>query len=143
MSRLLKKPSEVLTASAVAASEVRTKGEQQRLNELVQREATKIASEAVLLSTQNIFLQTIYLFFDVYGFRKKRLKRLCEQLQSQKIELDKLYNDEVMAAIMIERMKNFGIDFTPTFRELLENEEKRFKDKSDKEKAIRKAKNNF
>ena len=78
-------------------------------------------------------MQTIYLFFDLYGFRKKRLTRLCDQLQKQKIELDKLYNEQTMAAIMIERMKACDADFTPTFKELLENEELRFKEKTQKE----------
>lgn len=110
-----------------------SKNEQKQLDELVRREASRLASEAVNISTQNIFLQTIYLFFDVYGFRAKRLNRLCQQLMAQKIELDKLYNEQTMAAVMIERMKACGADFTPTFKELLENEEQRFKEMTDKE----------
>ena len=110
-----------------------TKKEQQKLDEYIRRESSRLASEAVIISTENIFLQTIYLFFDLYGFRKKRLLRLCDQLQKQKIELDKLYNEQTMAAIMIERMKACDADFTPTFRELLENEEQRFKQLTDKE----------
>ena len=110
-----------------------SKNEQLQLDELVRREATRLASEAVNISTQNIFLQTIYLFFDFYGYRAKRLNRLCEQLMAQKAELDKLCAEQSMAAVLIERMKNCGVDFTPTFKELLENEELRFKEKTQKE----------
>lgn len=110
-----------------------TKSEQGQLDRLVQNEVKRLTADAVAIATENIFLQTIYLFFDVYGFRAKRLNRLCQQLMAQKIELDKLYEEQLMAAVMIERMKACGADFTPTFRELLENEEQRFKQMTDKE----------
>lgn len=111
--------------------------EKQRMKEYINTQAKEIARETVNLSTQNIFLQTIYLFYSKYGFRAKRLKRLCDQLQKQKIELDKLYDEQSMVAVMIERMKSCGADFTPTFEELLLNEEERFRKKKEQEQAIR------
>lgn len=111
--------------------------EEKRMKEYINTQSKEIAREAVNLSTQNIFLQTIYLFYSEYGFRAKRLKRLCDQLQEQKIELDKLYDEQSMVAVMIERMKSCGADFTPTFEELLLNEEERFRKKTEQEQAIR------
>lgn len=114
-----------------------TSDEEKRMEEYIQIKAKEIARVAVNLSTQNIFLQTIYLFYSEYGFRAKRLKRLCDQLQKQKLELDKLYDEQTLVAVMIERMKSCGADFTPTFEELLQNEEERFKEKKEKEQAMR------
>ena len=112
-----------------------SKKEQERMEEYILLRAKSIAEEAVTISTQNVFLQTLYLFFDdpYFNYRAKRLKMLCEKLMNQKIELDKLNNEQTMAAVMIERMKACGVDFSPTFRELLENEEQRFKEKKEKE----------
>lgn len=110
-----------------------TKGEQRQLDRLVQKEVERLTADAVAIATENIFLQTLYLFFDLYGFRAKRINRLCGQLMEQKVELDKLYNEQTMAAIMIDRMKACKIDLTPTFERLLENEEQRFKQMKDKE----------
>lgn len=109
--------------------------EQERMEEYILLRAKSIAEEAVTISTQNIFLQTIYLFYNdpYFNFRAKRLKKLCDKLMKQKAELDKLNSEQTMAAVMIERMKSCGADFTPTFRELLENEEQRFKQMKDKE----------
>ena len=114
-----------------------TRKEQAQLEAYIERKARAIAERAVTLSTQNIFLQTIYLFHSEYGFGAKRLRNLCEKLQVQKLELDKLYEEQSMAAVMIERMKSCGADFTPTFKELLENEEERFRKKKEQEQAIR------
>ena len=117
-----------------------TRKEQAQLEAYIERKARAIAERAVTLSTQNIFLQTIYLFYSEYGFRAKRLKRLCDQLQKQKIELDKLYDEQTLVAVMIERMKSCGADFTPTFEELLQNEEERFRKKKEQEQELRKKK---
>lgn len=110
-----------------------SKNEQRQLDEYAQRQAYLIAEKSLSLGISNIFLQTIYLFYDVYGFRAKRLKRLCDQLMAQKVELDKLYNEQTMVAMMIERMKSCGADFTPTFQDLLDNEEERFNKIKEKE----------
>lgn len=117
-----------------------TRKEQAQLEAYIERKARAIAERAVTLSTQNIFLQTIYLFYSEYGFRAKRLKRLCDQLQKQKIELDKLYDEQTLVAVMIERMKSCGADFTPTFEDLLKNEEERFRKKKEQEQELRKKK---
>lgn len=114
-----------------------TRKEQAQLEAYIERKACAIAERAVTLSTQNIFLQTIYLFYSEYGFRAKRLRDLCEKLQVQKLELDKLYDEQMLAAILVERMKNCGADFSETFADLLENEEERFKEKSNKEYAVK------
>ena len=111
--------------------------EERRMKEYINLQAKELAKEAVNLSTQNIFLQTIYLFYSEYGFKAKRLKKLCEQLQKQKLELDKLYDEQSMVAVMIERMKSCGADFTLSFEELLQNEEERFRKKKEQEQAIR------
>lgn len=111
--------------------------EEERMEEYIQSRAKQIAEKAVTLSTQNIFLQTIYLFYSEYGFRAKRLKKLCDRLQKQKEELDKLYDEQMLVAVMIERMKSCGADFTPTFEELLQNEEERFREQKEKEQAMR------
>ena len=114
-----------------------TRKEQAQLEAYIERKARAIAERAVTLSTQNIFLQTIYLFHSEYGFGAKRLRDLCEKLQVQKLELDKLYDEQMLAAVMVERMKRCGADFSETFADLLENEEERFKEKSNKEYAVK------
>lgn len=45
-----------------------------------------------------------------------------------------------MVAVMIERMKSCGADFTPTFEDLLRNEEERFRKKKEQEQELRKKK---
>ena len=111
--------------------------EQKQLESHIEHRARMIAAIAVEQATQNIFLQTLYLHFERDGYRRKRLKRLCNDLMEQKKELDKLYEEQSMVAVMIERMKSCGADFTPTFKELLENEEERFRKKKEQEQAIR------
>ncbi len=103
-----------------------SKNDARKLEKIIDERSRILAGQAVNIGVQNVFLQTLYVLFEHYGWRGKRIHRFCEHLMAQKLENDKMYNEQTMVALMLSRMKNAGVDVYDTFEDLLKNEEERF-----------------